>query len=504
MSVIPQASFARVFERIGGAFSGLKRYADAAELIGSTSYFLFRQRDEFDFFPVPLTAFEKITGLLRDKGYDGADDVLKFEITDTGGVSFSLLVKETFGGTTLATATGTYGEQTLVPSVAFGPSGKITVTAPTGSPPAGQEVEYRVVTSAVRVTNDPTGETEEEQLVEAAALESHQIVASNFRNALLTASRDRIIIERLLQNFVGNAFLGTNTTDIFVENQAQDSDGVVTARPTGIIPELDTQMRINTPAQTVEEIVATIAAAVFDSVVVPATLPGAITITERQPTAGTLELKCVTGFPGGSTPDPEEFTAEFRSTTLDRRLIGVQRLRVFKPYTWPIGGFDIQIDRKTDNNDPTTRMSAEKLTRATSSNIPLERYQIRTSISLTTSSFEVIEPQTGFILKTVIGPVLNADPLGAGTFDFFLATGARLQFTWNGVVAPGIVTFDLFIRPYRVGDLFTSSVTIAGGRLQVELRRQFDFALTQRSATPTIPDDVVAVDLPFITPFLGA
>ncbi len=509
MSTIPQEEFTRVFERIGGALSGLKRYEDAADLIGGTAYFLFTKRDEFAFFPNVKVAFEKLTNLLRNtnKGYDGADDILKIEITDIGpGTSYDLKIVDAFGGTTLASVTGgAYGpEVPIVTAVAFGPSGKIRVTAPTGTPGADQEIEIRVVASAVRLTTDPVGETEAEKLIEAAALESHQITASNFRTTLLEAALDRVVIDRLFRKFVG-AFLGSDTQEIFVEEQSVDGNGNVAAASSGLLVELEVQMRVNTPVQSVTRLNFEVQSTVFDS---PGgnVNPGVLTIIDRQALAGTLVLKCTKGFTG-SNPDPEEFSVSHNMTVLSRKVSSAFVLRPFRSFIWPVGGFSLSVTRKTLDNDPNTRMTLEKITGATPSNMPLQRLDVRTfkdAASILPSLFEIIEPSTGNAIFTNI-EAAGAEPLPAGPKDIFFFGEHRFEFTWAGGSPNGTVTFQVEIFPYLIGDTFVVDITQGtSGRLQVELRKHFDFAFVQTGSPGTIPDKVVATDLPFVEPKLGA
>ena len=91
-----------------------------------------------------------------------------------------------------------------------------------------------------------------------------------------------------------------------------------------------------------------------------------------------------------------------------------------------------------------------------------------------------------------------------GSHDLQLNNGLKVSFDWtNNPTADGQINFEIIIHPYKTGDVFSKTYSIEGGRLNVELRRQFDFALIATSGTPTIGDSIVAPDLPFVDIQLG-
>lgn len=498
MPSITQPEFTRLFEYMGGVFSSFKRYFDAANLVGSSSYFLFRQRDEFKFFPDPNAAFKQVKNLLRGIAYDADDDVKKLEITDIGpGTSYDLEIVDSFGGSTLAHVTGgTYGSYvTLVPDVALGPAGKILVTAPTGTPGASQQVEIRVVGSAVRVVSDVTGESEGEQLVESQTLEANQITAANFRTELMTAARALIFDDRFLTKLL-QPFMGSSTTTIFEQNMTQNANGDVEANPLGLLPELNTLMRTNSPVQTVQKSTITTGSPVFASDVDTLAFD-TFTFSAKQPPNGTLRLRCVSGFTGFS-PDPEEFVLEMLDTDDDRTITAPFNLRPFRTFNWPEGGFSItELKRKTEDVESGAAVASPKWTNIRASSTPSARLTITAFISGGSPRFEVREVTTGAFLFS------GDNPTSSGAKSFRLFDGSTVEFTWTN---PGgsTYTFEIKARPFHVGDVLTVDVTSdLVSRINRELRRHFNFSFDQNSLTPTIENSIVVPDLPFIDIVLG-
>lgn len=503
-----QAEVDALFKNIGGALSGFKLYRAAANLIGSSSYFLLKQRDEFSFFTDLSDQFKKVKNLRRFISYSGSDDILRLEITQiTPGISFTLKFVLAYGGTPVSTASGQYGtDATIIPGAGqdFAPVGKIKLTAPTGGTPGSpQRVEIRVIPSAARLLLDMTGETEEEQLVKATAVESHRATAQNFRGVLLTSAIDRVFTNRIMQGLVGK-FLGVSTKDLFKENQKEQPDGSVTAAPTGLFVELNSFMDFNTPEQFVKK--SSTSTTTFSALATGGQL-GTFTVNTFDPAAGRLRLACTRGF-FDEIPDPEQFSVEYISEFLERTVTSDIRLRVNKQYQWPRGGLTIRLDRKTTSADPFGRMTSPLLTLATPNRIPLQKLRIETLHESGAQSgfFRVREPKSNTIISFV-SPVGNP-PLNNGVQTIPLTNGMELTFNWtNNPSAQGMleINFDLTIFPYTPGDIVESEVTLTTtGRLQLEMRRNFDFAFGQSSASPTITDDVVAPDIPFIVPLLGS
>lgn len=508
MPTVSQQEYRTLFQLIGGSFSSLKRYEDTANLIGGGGNFIFIEQDEFDFFPDPVGQLSELLNLIRIHSYDGNTDTFVFKITEiVAGSTYSLTMHQTESGpgsgTIASVASGSaYGVFQLLTSINADvptPHGRLKVEAPTGTPPASTVVRFRVVASAVRTISDIQAETEAARLLKAAAIESHQITASNFRNALLTAVRERVLDDRLFRNLVGREFLGSTEQEIFREVQSVQPDGTVTAVRSGILEELNTAMRSNTPVQTVRQIDVTLDASNFFSDA--PTTQGVFTATEQQPTAGTLRVECTRGFTV-EVEDPEAFKVEFLSTTLDRKITSEFDLRLFRQFDWPRGGFTLTVERNTTDDDPNTRMTNEKITGATPGRMPQQKLQIETfkdAGAVLNSTFKIIEPSTGSVLfQNIEAP--GAEPLPDGSKDITLFNGIRIQFDWaNGASPTGIVTFDVTINPYAIGDVFINDYSIANGRLQVETRRQYDFAFKQTSATPTIsPTEPIITDLPYI------
>lgn len=513
MTTYAQDEWTRIFENMGGALSGMQRYEWAANLIGSSSYFAFVHRDEYDFFPDAADQLNQMTSLLRGIGYSADDGLLRLQITDGGTTFVAKIVDEL--GATISNISGTYGaEADVLPEagVKLAPAGKIVIQAPTGVPAVNQEVEIRMVPSAARLSMDVTGETEEEALLEATALEAHQITASNFRNALFDAAFDSIVVGRLFQDLIGK-WLGSvspdetiTKDDIFAEAQAQDSDGFVTANISGILPDLDTIMGTNTPAQSVAPIVATKTAEQFQSAA--GTQQGVLTVSDRQPTTGTLLLKCVKGFTG-NTEDPEEFEVRYLSSELEREIKSSFRLRPFRTFDWPSAGFYLELTRKTTDDDPLNRMSNVSLRDASQLRYPEQYITVETYVDeaapITAQSyFKVFRPASTYPIYQVFSSA-GSPPLADGSYEIPLSVGGTLVFDWtNGPTTGQALTFTVTIHPYVVGDRFVISYETAGGRLNKLLRKYFNFALQSTDASPTIPESVVAPDLPFVDIILGA
>lgn len=352
--------------------------------------------------------------------------------------------------------------------------------------------------SAVRLSTDVTGETEEESLLEAAALETHQISASNLREGLLASARNRIVVERLLQNLVGN-LIGSDTTNAFTETQTEEiATGAIVAVKSGLLVELDDTMFSNTVPQTVRQLDVTLETPVFGSTA--GTDNGTLQISELQPVSGTLFLKCTRGF-SVEISDPEQFNVAFQIPEFKRTIRSSFNARPFRSFDWPGGGFNFTINRKTESLDPFNQMTNPVIKNATPSRIRLERLQV--TFSPLSFSFTIVDPATASVLFSIFLPTLDAFD---GPHDLTFFNGLNFSFDWqrNPSLAGEPDIFDVLIHPYQVGDIFTVDVDSESGRLQKELRRQFDFAFTQKSTSPTISESVVPPDLSFIKPFLGA
>lgn len=499
-----QAEMTRMFEYIGGCISSLKLYRAAADLLGSTSYFLFRQRDEFKFLPDANDAFKKTKNILRGVAYDDDDDVLRLDITEvTPGVTFSLDM--IVGATTVATATGSYGDDvTVTPQVALGPTGTINLTAPTGTPGSPQRVEIRIVASAIRVISDLTGETEREQLIESVALEANRVSAQNLRHLpgiagenLFDVALNRIFIERLMRNFIGPK-IGSSTQEIFTENQVLTPNGDVAAAPTGLLPELDRIMKTNTPAQTVQKSVITLGAAVFSSTA-DDTAFDSISTTPKQPSNGKIRLTCKRGFEG-SDLEPEEFEVAFDSTDFNRTLISSFRLRPFRTFDWIEGGFYFSdLTRFVELTDSSGQASNVTVSNISAASLPQAKLKVDWSRIDGTSKTFVFKVISTFDQVVFESPVDDADTGGAKSYTLF--NGMKVSFDWT--LDPGQDglngTFTVEVHPFHIGDVISIDVTSdSAGRLNRELQRMFGFALSQTSVSPTIPDSVVIPDLPFI------
>jgi len=513
MATYSQAEWTRVFENIGAALSGLNRYEDAANLIGSAAYFGFVKRDEYSFFPDAVTQLQQMTRLIRGVGYSADDGLLRIEITDGGTTYTAEIVDEL--GSAVATISGTYGVAAdVVPEqgVENAPGGKIIIQAPTGSPGAAHPVEIRIVPSAARLLLDVTGETEEEKLLQATSMEAHQLTASNFRNALLNAVMNSVVVGRLFQDFIG-PWLGAlapgekiQKADLYKETQQQDSEGNVQSVVSGVLSDLDTIMEINTPAQSVEPIVQTRTVDQFQTGA--GTSEGVLTVTEKQNTAGTLILTCTKGFTG-SVEDPEEFEVRFLATELDRELKSSYKLRPFRTFDWNKAGFYMSLTRKTTNDDPLNRMSNVVLKNATPSRLPFMKLKIETYVDeaapiSSQSYFRIYQPDQTYYLYNVASAA-GQPPLADGSYDLSLSGGLNLSFDWlNGPTTGQATTFYVYIFPYAIGDRFVISYTTAGGRLNELMRKYFDFAFQTTDPSPTIPESIVSPDVPFIKPLLGS